>query len=142
VTKKIIATAVKIANGAKEKLLLGNIAIQRDWGYAPEYVKAMWLMLQQKAGDDYVIASGEPHSLKEFVERVFACLGLDWKAHTQIDPALYRPVDIAVLYGSPRKAKSRLNWSYGLSFQELIERLVKEELECGKQRDLFGHFHR
>ena len=130
VTKKILSTAVRISKGSPEKLRLGNIEIKRDWGYAPEYVKAMWLMLQQDYPDDYVIATSEAHSLKEFVELSFACLRLSWEERLIIDKSLYRPSDIDIIYGSPKKAKERLGWEYHLSFQELIELLVQEELEC------------
>ena len=131
VTKKIIATAVRISKGSQEKLRLGNIEIKRDWGYAPEYVKAMWLMLQQDYPDDYVIATNEAHSLKEFVELAFASLGLNWEKHVIIDKSLYRPSDIDIIYGSSKKAKERLGWEYNISFDELVELLVREELRYG-----------
>lgn len=131
VTKKIIATAVRISKGSQEKLRLGNIEIERDWGYAPEYVKAMWLMLQQDYLDDYVIATNEAHSLKEFVELAFASLGLNWEKHVIIDKSLYRPSDIDNIYGSSKKAKERLGWVYNISFDELVELLVREELKYG-----------
>ena len=128
VTKKIVASAVRISKGSKEKLRLGNIEIKRDWGYAPEYVKAMWLMLQQEYPDDYVIATNKAHSLKEFVEFAFASLGLDWEKHTIIDKSLYRPSDISIIYGNPQKAVERFGWQYNLSFQKLIELLVQGEI--------------
>jgi GDPmannose 4,6-dehydratase len=131
VTKKIIATAVRISKGSQEKLRLGNIEIKRDWGYAPEYVKAMWLMLQQDYPDDYVIATNEAHSLKEFVELAFASLGLNWEKHVIIDKSLYRPSDIDIIYGSSKKAKERLGWVYNISFDNLVELLVREELKYG-----------
>lgn len=102
-----------------------------DWGYAPEYVKAMWLMLQQDYPDDYVIATNEAHSLKEFVELAFASLGLNWEKHVIIDKGLYRPSDIDIIYGSTKKAKERLGWVYNISFDELVELLVREELKYG-----------
>ena len=129
VTKKILATAVRISKGSQEKLKLGNIEIKRDWGYAPEYVKAMWLMLQQDYPDDYVIATSEAHSLKEFVDLAFACLGLNWEEHIIIDKSLYRPSDIDVIYGNPKKARARLGWEYHLRFEELVKLLVEEELK-------------
>ena len=131
VTKKVIATAVRISKGTQEKLRLGNIEIKRDWGYAPEYVRAMWLMLQQDYQDDYVIATNEAHSLKEFVELAFASLGLNWEKHVTIDKSLYRPSDIDIIYGSLKKAKERLGWVYNISFDELVELLVREELKYG-----------
>jgi len=129
VTKKILSTAVRIRRGAKEKLKLGNIAIRRDWGYAPEYVKAMWLMLQQEKADDYILATNEAHSLEEFVSAVFEVLKLNWRDHVEIDLGLYRPADIEVMRGDPRKAKEKLNWEYDISFPQLIETLVREEQE-------------
>ena len=129
VTKKIIATAVRMKKGSQEKLRLGNIEIKRDWGYAPEYVKAMWLMLQQEYPDDYVIATSEAHSLREFIFHVFTCLGLNWEEHVIIDKSLMRPSDIEIIYGSPKKAEGKLGWEYHISFEKLIELLVREELE-------------
>jgi GDPmannose 4,6-dehydratase len=132
VTKKIIATAVRISRGSKEKLKVGNIEIKRDWGYAPEYVKAMWLMLQQDHPSDYVIATKEAHSLKEFIELSFICLGLNWEEHVIIDKSLYRPSDIDIIYGNPEKVKKDLGWEYHLSFEKLVKRLVNEELKYPK----------
>ena len=132
VTKKIITAVVRISKGLQEKLKLGNIEVKRDWGYAPEYVKAMWLMLQQDRLGEYVIATNEPHSLKEFVAIAFASLGLDWKEHVIIDEGLYRHSDIDIIYGSPKKAREELGWEYHLSFEELVELLVQEELEYEK----------
>ena len=133
VTKKIISAAVRISKGSKERLKLGNIEIKRDWGFAPEYVKAMWLMLQQDDPDDYVIATGEAHSLREFIELAFSHAGLDWEEHVVIDEALYRPSEIDIIYGNPCKAKSKIGWDYNLSFENLIKRLVEEELKHGSE---------
>jgi GDPmannose 4,6-dehydratase len=134
VTKKIISAAVRISDGSGEKLYLGNVGIQRDWGYAPEYIKSMWLMLQQDEPDEYVIATKEVHSLREFTEKAFAYFDLNWEEHTVIDEKLYRPSDIDVIYGDPTKAKTKLGWTYQLSFEELISRLVEDELahQCGR----------
>lgn len=129
VTKKIISAAVRISKGSKEKLELGNIEIKRDWGFANEYVKAMWLMLQQDEPDDYIIATGEAHSLREFVELAFSYVGLDWKEHVAIDKTFYRPSEIDVIYGYPAKAKAKIGWEYNLSFENLIKLLVEEELK-------------
>jgi len=129
VTKKIISAAVRISKGSKERLKLGNIEIKRDWGFAPQYVKAMWLMLQQDDPDDYVIATGEAHSLREFIELAFAHAGLDWEEYVGIDEALFRPSEIDVIYGNPAKAKAKIGWEYNLSFENLIKRLVEEELK-------------
>ena len=133
VTKKIISTAVRISRGSKEKLKLGNIEIKRDWGLAPEYVKAMWLMLQQDQPGDYIIATGEAHSLREFVELAFSYAGLDWREHVDIDEALYRPSEIDVIYGNPAKAKAKIGWEYNLPFENLIKWLVEEELKHGAE---------
>ena len=127
VTKKILSTAVRISKGSKEKLQLGNIEVKRDWGFAPEYVKAMWLMLQQENADDFVIATGEPHSVAEFTAKVFNCVGLDWKEHVVTDERFYRPSDINIIYGDPSKARINLRWDYSLSFDDLIGLLVEEE---------------
>ena len=127
VTKKVVSTAVKISRGEREKLTLGNIDIQRDWGYAPAYVQAMWNMLQQEVADDYIIATGEAHSLQEFVAAVFKSLGLNWKDHVIVDKKLYRLSDIETIYGDPSKARARLGWNYRMSFQDLVRLLVDEE---------------
>lgn len=128
VTKKILATAAAISRGRARRLKLGNLEVARDWGYAPEYVKAMWLMLQQEEPDDYVIATNRAHRLSEFVELVFARLGLDHRDHLEVDPGLYRPSELQVIYGDPAKAKAALGWRYDLSFEDLIARLVEDEL--------------
>lgn len=133
VTKKIISAAVRISKGSKERLKLGNIEIKRDWGFAPEYVKAMWLMLQQEEANDYVIATGESHSLREFAKLAFAHLSLNWEEHVIIDKDLYRPSEIDVIYGNPAKAKAKIGWEYNLSFENLIKRLVEEELKHGSE---------
>jgi len=130
VTKKIVSTAVRISRGSREKLTLGNTGIRRDWGYAPEYIKSMWLMLQQDEPNEYVIATNEAHSLEEFAKRAFECFGLDWEEHTVIDEKLFRPSDIDIIYGDPARAKAVLGWQYDLTFEELVERLLQEELAC------------
>jgi GDPmannose 4,6-dehydratase len=129
VTKKILSTAVRISKGSREKLKLGNIAVKRDWGYAPQYVQGMWLMLQQSKPDDYVIASGETHSLQEFVQLTFEKLKLRWKDHVEIDKSLCRPSDIAVTLGDAGKAKKEMGWKYDMSFSDLLDTLVKEEVQ-------------
>ena len=139
VTKKIISTAVRISKGSKEKLKLGNIEIKRDWGLASEYVKAMWLMLQQDQPDDFVIATGEAHSLREFVEIAFSHAGLDWREHVTIDETLYRPSEIDVIYGNPAKAKAKIGWEYSLPFENLIKRLIEEELKYWSEVNRVEH---
>jgi GDPmannose 4,6-dehydratase len=110
VTQKIVRTAARIAAGSRERLVLGNLDITRDWGWAPEYVEAMWLMLQQSSADDYVIATGRSESLAYFAQRVFECFGLDWNKHLEIDPSLLRPSDIRHGRGYPEKASRCLGW--------------------------------
>ena len=129
VTKKIINSAVKISLGLANELRLGNIKVYRDWGYAPKYVEAMWLMLQKDNPDDYIISSGEVHSLEEFVAKVFEKLNLNVKKFVKIDESLYRPNDLEINYGDNSKAKNKLNWKYDMSFDQLIYKLVDDEIE-------------
>lgn len=129
VTKKIIATACRIAGGSAEKLTLGNIAIARDWGWAPEYVEAMWRMLQQEEPDDYVIATGETHTLEEFIAAAFTCVGLDWREHVVTDPTLYRPTEIMVGRGNPAKARESLGWKARHAMHDVVGMIIREELK-------------
>ena len=129
VTKKITDTAVKISMGFANEIKLGNLKIFRDWGYAPNYVEAMWLMLQQDTPEDYVISSGEAHSLEEFAKKVFKKLKLDIEIFMRIDRNLYRPTDLEINYGDNSKAKNKLNWNYNISFEKLISKLVDDEIE-------------
>ncbi|MEK6285238.1 MAG: GDP-mannose 4,6-dehydratase [Acidobacteriota bacterium] len=129
VTKKIVAAACRIAAGSQEKLHLGNISIQRDWGWAPQYVEAMWLMLQEDKPEDYVIATGESHSLEEFVETAFSCLGLDWKKYVVLDPALLRPADITVGRANPTRARERLGWLAQNKMRDVVRLMVEAEQE-------------
>ena len=127
VTRKIVASACRIASGSPEKLQLGNISIQRDWGWAPEYVEAMWLMLQSAQPEDYVIATGESHSLEEFVETAFSCLGLDWQEYVALDPALLRPADISVGRANPGRAHERLGWRAQYRMRDVVRMMVEAE---------------
>lgn len=129
VTRKIVSTAVRIAAGSKETLHLGKIDIYRDWGWAPDYVDAMWRILQHPEPDDYVIATGESHSLEDFVRTTFEQLGLDWKDHVKSDPSLYRPSDIERSCGDPTKAKEKLGWTATKRFKDIIAELIKAEQE-------------
>lgn len=129
VTKKIVASACRVAAGNQEQLLLGNIAIQRDWGWAPEYVEAMWLMLQEDKPEDYVIATGESHTLEEFIEAAFSCLGLDWKKYVVLDPALLRPADITVGRANPTRARERLGWQSRYRMRDVVRMMVESEQE-------------
>lgn len=124
VTRKIVSTAVRIAGGSGERLKLGNLDVHRDWGWAPEYVDAMWRILQQEGPGDFVIATGRMHSLHEFVERVFDHLGLKAEDHVDTDPALLRPSDITYSVGSPEKARRMLDWSARVDFNQLIRELI------------------
>lgn len=123
VTQKIVRAAVLIARGGAEKLHLGNLEIYRDWGWAPEYVEAMWLMLQRDKAEDFVIATGETASLQHFVERAFSRCGLDWRQHVVSDPGLLRPSDIRVGRANPGRAKARLGWVAKTHVDEVIDRM-------------------
>lgn len=128
VTKKIVAAACKIAKGSTQRLTLGNIDIIRDWGWAPDYVEAMWRMLQHDRPDDFVIATGRSHSLRDFLEKTFRRVNLDWRDHVDTSADFRRPSDIAEGRANPAKARAELGWSSILSLDEIIDRLVTEEL--------------
>jgi len=132
-TRKITRAATRIKLGLQDKLYLGNLAAKRDWGYAPDYVQAMWLMLQQNQPDDYVIATGETHSVQEFLESVFGVLELDWQEHVVIDPRYFRPTEVDVLVGDASKARSKLGWKPTVGFQELIDLMVEADLRLARQ---------
>lgn len=125
VTKKIVAAARRIASGSQEMLQLGDITISRDWGWAPEYVEAMWLMLQQDRPDDYVIATGETRSLTEFINQAFSCLGLEWQNHVISQPSLKRPSDIQTSRGNPSKAKIHLGWQAKSKMDDVVRMMVE-----------------
>ncbi len=129
VTRKIVKTACRIANGSDEKLLLGNISIERDWGWAPEYVEAMWAMLQQEEPDDYIIATGETYSLEDFITAVFETLNLDWHDHVRSDKGLLRPTDIQTIRADPGKAESVLGWRATYKTKDVARLMVEAELE-------------
>jgi len=128
VTKKIVSTAARIKKGSGEKLELGRIDIKRDWGWAPEYVEAMWLMLQQNHPDDYVIATGVSTSLQDYISQVFECLGLNWRDFVTISPGLKRPSDIDISFGHAAKAEKILGWKPKVQLPEIISRMVEAEL--------------
>ena len=128
VTRKIVSSAVKIKLGMQDSLTLGNLDAYRDWGYAPDYVHAMWLMLQADLPDDYVIASGETHSVREFVAAVFSMLGLDYSVYVKVDPSFFRPAEKIQLCGNPAKASARLKWHNTKSFQGIVEDMVGSEM--------------
>ncbi len=132
VTQKIIRSACRIADGSYERLHLGNLDIQRDWGWAPEYVEAMWLMLQQVEPEDFVIATGKTYSLKDFVDKAFSCFRLDWKTYVDIDPALMRPTDLEISCGDPSLAAEHLGWKAKTDMPALVEMMVAQELKRTK----------
>jgi len=127
VTRKITSAAVRIAAGARERLALGRLDIVRDWGWAPEYVEAMWLMLQQPAPLDFVIATGESHSLEQFVALAFEQVGLDWRAHVDSDPKLFRPSDLARSEGNPARAERALGWRAQLRMPDVVRAMIAAE---------------
>ncbi len=128
VTRKVSNAVAKIALGLEKELALGNLEAKRDWGYAPEYVESMWLILQQKEPDDYVIATNESHSVKELVEKAFAVAELDWKKHVTTDTRFLRPLDVNFLQGDYSKAKRKLGWEPEVKFAELVEIMVREDI--------------
>ncbi len=128
VSRKVTHAVAQIKLGRLDKLRLGNLDARRDWGFAGDYVKAMWLMLQQDSPDDYVIATGETHPVSELCEIAFATVGLDWKKYTVVDPAYMRPAEVDLLIGDPSKAKRKLGWEPQVSFPELIELMVHADL--------------
>lgn len=129
VTRKITDGVARIFYGLDKELRLGNLDVKRDWGFAGDYVKAMWLMLQQDNPDDFVIATGESHSVREFVDRAFKCVHLDYEDYVKIDPKFFRPADINSLLGEPTKARQKLGWSPSVSFNELVKMMMKEDLK-------------
>jgi len=129
VTRKITMAAVKIKLGLQDKLFLGNLEAKRDWGFAGDYVEAMWLMLQQEKPDDYVIATGETYSVKQFLDCVFSYAGLNPDKFVEIDPRLFRPQEVPYLLGDPTKAKKVLNWEPKVKFEELCEMMFRSDYE-------------
>lgn len=124
VTQKIISAALRIKHGSPETLKLGNISIQRDWGWAPEYVEVMWQMLQHGEPDDYVVATGQTRSLEDFVASAFSQCGLDWRAHVSVDQALYRPTDISYSGGNPEKAARQLGWRAASRMDDVVHKML------------------
>ena len=125
VTQKIVHAACRISSGHQKLLYLGDLSIQRDWGWAPEYVEAMWLMLQQPVPDDYLVATGVTHSLEEFAATAFELVGLDWRNHVRVDQSLFRPTDIAVSRANPKKAKDRLCWEAKYKMKDVVKAMVE-----------------
>jgi GDPmannose 4,6-dehydratase len=128
VTRKVTRAASRIKAGLEHNLYLGNLDAKRDWGYAKEYVEAMWLMLQQKEPDDYVVATGETHSVRELLKEAFSYMDLDWRKHVEIDPRYYRPAEVDLLIGDPSKAKRKLGWEAKTKFNDLVRLMVDADL--------------
>jgi GDPmannose 4,6-dehydratase len=133
VTRKITRAATRIKLGLQDKLYLGNLDAKRDWGYAGDYVEAMWKILQHDTPDDFVIATGETHSVREFVERVFAKLDLNYRDHVEIDERYFRPTEVDVLLGDATKAQKILGWKPKTGFEQLIDMMVGTDLELAKK---------
>jgi GDPmannose 4,6-dehydratase len=129
VTRKVTDGVARIKLGLARELRLGNLEAKRDWGHAADYVRAMWLMLQQPTPDDYVIATGETHSVGELVEAAFGCVGLDWQKYVVVDPALYRPAEVDLLIGDPSKARRVLGWEPEVTFEDLVREMVFADLD-------------
>jgi GDPmannose 4,6-dehydratase len=141
VTRKITRAAARIKLGLQDLLYLGNLEAKRDWGFAGDYVEAMWLMLQQGLPDDYVIATGETHSVRDFCERVFSRLDLDYEKHVRTDPRYFRPAEVDLLLGDATKARTQLGWQARTSLDELVEMMVDADMELAKrERLLKDHF--
>ncbi len=142
VTRKITRAVGRIKLGLQDKLYLGNLDAQRDWGFAGDYVEAMWLMLQQDEPDDYVVATDETHSVREFCEKAFARLGLDHREHVEIDPRYFRPAEVDLLLGTAAKARAKLGWKPRVSFDELVAMMVDADYELARREQVLidaGH---
>ncbi len=138
VTRKVTRAASRIKVGLQEKLFLGNLEARRDWGYARDYVEAMWLMLQQPKGDDYVVATGEAHTVRELCEAAFARVGLDYRKHVEIDPRYFRPTEVDFLLGDPSKAREKLGWTPRTTFAELVRIMMEADLELAEREKRAG----
>jgi GDPmannose 4,6-dehydratase len=132
VSRKISRAATRIKLGLQEKLYMGNLEARRDWGYAKDYVEAMWIMLNADEPDDYVIATGETHSVREFIERAFGYLDLDWQRHVEIDPRYFRPAEVDLLLGDAGKARRKLGWEPKVTFDQLVKLMVDHDLKLAK----------
>jgi len=141
VTRKVTRAAARIKAGLEEKVYLGNLDAKRDWGYAKEYVEAMWLMLQQEEPDDYVIATGETHSVRELLEETFSYAGLDWRKHLAIDERYYRPAEVDLLIGDLGKAKRKLGWEARTKFKDLVRLMVDADMETARKEVHMNGYH-
>jgi GDPmannose 4,6-dehydratase len=138
VTRKITRAATRIKLGLQDKLYLGNLDAKRDWGYAGDFVEAMWLILQQDRPDDFVIATGETHSVREFVEEVFGCLDMDWQKYVEVDPKYFRPTEVDLLQGDASKAAKALCWKPKVSFKELAKMMTEADLKIARQEKIIA----
>ena len=138
VTRKIVASAVKIKMGFQKQLILGNLDASRDWGFAPDYVNAMWLMLQRKEPDDYVVATGETHTVREFAATAFSCLGLDYQQYVAVDPKFFRPAEKIELCGNPARIVMELGWSRTKTFSEIVELMIDNEMRLYREKQTQG----
>jgi GDPmannose 4,6-dehydratase len=142
VTRKITRAATRIKLGLHDKLYLGNLDAKRDWGYAGDYVEAMWLILQQDKPDDFVIATGETHSVREFVEEVFGCLDMDWHKYVEVDPVYFRPAEVDILQGDAAKAAKVLGWKPKVSFKELAKMMTEADMKIAQQEKIIAEHER
>jgi GDPmannose 4,6-dehydratase len=133
VTRKITRAVGRITQGLQDKLYLGNLEAERDWGFTGDYVEAMWLMLQQQNPDDYVIATGKAHCVRDLVELAFAAAGLDWQRHIEVDRRYFRPTEVDALCGDPAKARDVLGWKPRVSFPELVKMMVEHDIELARR---------
>src|SRR5262249_53113883 len=133
VTRKITSHVARIKCGQEKELRLGNLQARRDWGFAGDYVRAMWLMLQQDEADDYVVGTGETHTVEEFVQIAFDHAKLDWRKHVVIDPQFVRPAEVDLLLSDPTKARTKLGWEPEVSFPELVKMMVDNDLAIARQ---------
>jgi len=129
VTRKITRAVARIRAGVQKKLYMGNLDAKRDWGYAPDYVEAMWMMMQQERADDYVIATGETHTVREFLQEAFGLAGLDWQQYVEIDPKYFRPAEVDLLIGDASKAREAFGWTPRVTFRELVKIMVEADIE-------------
>ena len=142
VTRKITRAVGRIKHGLQQKLFMGNLDAKRDWGFAGDYVEQMWLMLQQATPDDYVVATGETHTVREFCERAFGRVGLDYNQHVEIDPRYYRPAEVDLLWGDPSKAKAKLGWEPRVGFEDLVDMMVDADMDlAARERTLVDAGH-
>ncbi len=138
VTRKITRAATRIKEGLQQKLFLGNLDAKRDWGFAGDYVEAMWLMLQQEQADDYVIATGETHSVREFLDEVFGILDLDWKTYVEVDLRYFRPAEVDLLLGDATKARKELKWEPKVTFRALAKMMTECDWKIPKRERLIA----